>query len=395
MKFLRLAFCVLVAQLVLSGCAGEGVEETSSSSASEINFDAYVGRNASTRSGVNDIDFLRQDSSIWNAGFGVFARYNHTDGTTITSLMDTERVFWNKDQSPNHWDYKNTRFWPSAGTVDFYAFAPYNGSVRMVKLPDNLADVNKPDSKDETYIWFPSNMNPVDLLWANAFKQTKANNSGDKKVDFTFNHATARFGFDITAPELLENSAVITVENVKLYCESNGVHIGVFDMVGYLNLRTGGWQVVNDEKTRWYYSWTPHGRDGENPDGYKEGEGPELKITGEKLSNPNDKITNSPNSFIFIIPQEIPHPDKNDPYKKAKEDFYLEITYTVRQGDFAEKVTVRKNLLKVLNPSGTSFTFVRGKAYVFHLKLSLDPIKFDVKAKVEDWNEVKDETMPL
>ena len=390
MKFLRLAFYVLIAQLVLSGCAGEAVEETSSSSASEINFDAYVGRNASTRSGVNDIYFLRQDSSIWNAGFGVFARYNHTDGTTITSLMDTERVTWNKDQ--NHWEYTNTRFWPSEGFVDFYAFAPYNGNVTMGKLPDW---VNKPDSIDETYIWFPSNMNPVDLLWANAFKQTKANNSGDKKVDFTFNHATARFGFDITAPELLENSAVITVENVKLYCESNGVHIGVFDMVGYLNLRTGGWQVVNDESTRWYYSWTPHGRDGENPGGYKEGEGPELKITGEKLSNPNDKITNSPNSFIFIIPQEIPHPDKNDPYKKAKEDFYLEITYTVRQGDFAEKVTVRKNLLKVLNPSGTSFTFVRGKAYVFHLILSLDPVNFSITNEVVKWGPGDDKTIPL
>ena len=42
MKFLRLAFYVLIAQLVLSGCAGEAVEETSSSSSSEINFDAYA-----------------------------------------------------------------------------------------------------------------------------------------------------------------------------------------------------------------------------------------------------------------------------------------------------------------------------------------------------------------
>lgn len=392
MKFLRLAFYVLVAQLVLSGCAGEAVEETSSSSASEINFDAYVGRNASTRSGITDIKFLQ--GSVWNAGFGVFARYNHIDGT-ISSLMDTEHVTWRK----NHWGYDHIRFWPSEGFVDFYAFAPYNGDVRMVKLPDYLADVNKPDSKDETYIWFPSNMNPVDLVWANAFKQTMANNSGDKKVEFTFNHATARFGFDITAPELLENSAVITVENVKLYCvsnnESNNKHIGVFDMVGYLNLKTGGWKVVNDEKTRWYYSWTPHGNDGENLGGYKEGEGPELKISGEKLSNPKDKITNSPKSFIFIIPQEIPHPDKNDPGKKAKEDFYLEITYTVKQGDFAEKLTAKKNLLKVLNPSGTSFTFEKGKAYTFHLKLSLDPVNFKVTKEVVNWNEVKDETMPL
>ena len=73
MKFLRLAFYVLIAQLVLSGCAGEGVEETSSSSSSEINFDAYVGRNASTRLGINDLDSL-QSNNRWNSGFGVFAR---------------------------------------------------------------------------------------------------------------------------------------------------------------------------------------------------------------------------------------------------------------------------------------------------------------------------------
>ena len=104
MKFLRLAFYVLIAQLVLSGCAGEAVEETSSSSASEINFDAYVGRNASTRSSETNIDFLK--GNAFNAGFGVFARYNYNG--KILSLLDTEHVTWNKDQ--NHWEYTNTRF---------------------------------------------------------------------------------------------------------------------------------------------------------------------------------------------------------------------------------------------------------------------------------------------
>lgn len=377
MKFLHLAFYVLIAQLVLSGCAGEAVEETSSSSASEINFDAYVGRNASSRAGINDIDSLK--SIRWNSGFGVFARYNHTD-----PLMDDEHVYWKGD----HWGYDHIRFWPSAGSVDFYAFAPW--------VPGITLD-NKPES-NEANIMFTSNRSPIDLLWAYQPDKTAPISPADsRKVKFQFKHATARFGFDITAPELLENSAVITVDNVKLYCVSNNVNIGVFDMVGYLNLKTGGWQVVNDEKTRWYYSWTPTGNDGEDPDGYKEGQGPELKITGEKLSNPNDKITNSPNSFIFIIPQEIPHPDKNDPGKKAKEDFYLEITYTVKQGKYEEEVTVRKNLLEVLRPGvpNPSFKFEEGKAYLFHLILSLDPINFKVTKEVVDWNEVKDETMPL
>ena len=371
MKFLRLAFYVLIAQLVLSGCAGEAVEETSSSSSSEINFDAYLGRNASTRAGVTNIDFLKQDPNAWYAGFGVFARYKHNG--EISSLMDTERVTWNK----NHWEYTNTRYWPNEGFVDFYAFAPYNGDVKMGKLPDNL--VNNPDSKDETYIYFPSNVSPVDLVWANAKDRTKTN----QPVKFTFNHALARLGLDIKANQDLEkNGAVITVEEVDLYGPED--YKGVFDMVGYLNLKTGGWHVVKEESTRWYYAWTPTGKVGKE-DG-NNGKRKCQKLSASQLDHTTPIITNDPNSYIFIIPQT------------KDEKFHLKITYTVKQGDFVEKVTVKKNLLEVLDPSETSnksFTFEGGKAYVFHLILSLDPIDFKVTPKVEDWNGVIDETMPL
>ena len=370
MKFLRLAFYVLIAQLVLSGCAGEGVEETSSSSSSEINFDAYVGRNASTRSGVTDIDSLKSNNR-WNPGFGVFARYNYNG--KILSLLDTEHVTWNK----NHWEYTNTRFWPSEGFVDFYAFAPYNGDVKMGKLPDNL--VNNPDSKDETYIYFPSNVSPVDLVWANAKDRTKTN----QPVKFTFNHALARLGLDIKANQDLEkNGAVITVEEVDLYGPED--YKGVFDMVGYLNLKTGDWHVVKEESTRWYYAWTPTGKVGKE-DG-NNGKRKCQKLSASQLDHTTPIITNDPNSYIFIIPQT------------KDEKFHLKITYTVKQGDFVEKVTVKKNLLDVLCKPGVpnpSFTFEKGKAYVFHLKLSLDPINFYVTTTVVNWNEVIDETMPL
>lgn len=363
MKFLRLAFYVLIAQLVLSGCAGEAVEETSSSSSSEINFDAYVGRNASSRSSVTDINFLK--GGTYNAGFGVFARYNHI------SLLDTEHVTWNKDQ--NHWEYTNTRFWPSEGSVDFYAFAPYNGDVKMGKLPDYL--VNNPDSKDETYIYFPSNVSPVDLVWANAKDRTKTN----QPVKFTFNHALARLGLDIKANQDLEkNGAVITVEEVDLYGPED--YKGVFDMVGYLNLKTGGWHVVKEESTRWYYAWTPTGKVGKE-DG-NNGKRKCQKLSASQLDHTTPIITNDPNSYIFIIPQT------------KDEKFHLKITYTVKQGDFVEKVTVKKNLLDVLCKPGVpnpSFTFEKGKAYVFHLILSLDPVDFSVTVDGKKRDEVTDE----
>ena len=370
MKFLRLAFYVLIAQLVLSGCAGEGVEETSSSSASEINFDAYVGRNASTRSDITDIKFLQ--SGEWNAGFGVFARYNHIDGT-ISSLMDTEHVTWRK----NHWGYDHIRFWPSNGKVDFYAFAPYSEQVKMGSLPDSL--VNQADSNSpNTYIDFPSNWSPIDLIWSKQPDQT-APTSPDSKVTFQFKHALARLSFDITAPNL-EDGTVIKVQRVRLYGVSD--FKGVFVMEGYLNLNTGAW-ILADNGVKWHYSWTPEGKKADIPDNdndkndsivYKLSYPPELP-------NLKNKVTNDDDSYIFIIPQT------------KTEAFHLAITYTVEQGDFKETVTVKKNLLDVLDPgvSNPSFEFKEGKAYVFHLKLSLDPVGFSVTVDGKKRDEVTGE----
>ena len=372
MKFLRLAFYVLIAQLVLSGCAGEAVEETSSSSASEINFDAYVGRNASTRSGVTNITFLQD--TLLNSGFGVFARYNYNG--KILSLLDTEHVTWNKDQ--NHWAYTNTRFWPSNGTVDFYAFAPYNQYVKMGSLPPYLAWQDKKISPD-TYIDFPSNTSPIDLIWANQTRQ-KAPTSPDSKVTFKFEHALARLSFDITAPEL-EDGTVIKVQRVRLYGASD--YEGVFVMRGYLNLYTGDW-ILADNGVKWHYAWTPEGKNADIPDNdnkdsivYKLSAPPQLP----NLENKN-KVTNDDDSYIFIIPQT------------KTEAFHLAITYTVEQGDFKETVTVKKNLLDVLDKSGApnpSFTFEKGKAYVFHLKLSLDPVDFSVTVDGKKRDEVTGE----
>ena len=356
MKFLRLAFYVLIAQLVLSGCAGEAVEETSSSSSSEINFDAYLGRNASTRSEVTDNTHLKGTEG--NSGFGVFARYKHTDGTiSPLMLMNNEHVTWNKDQK--HWEYTNTRYWPNEGSVDFYAFAPHS-TAPILESPNK-------NEANPTCIYFPSNMSPVDLVWANAKDRTKTN----EPVKFTFNHALARLGFDITAnQDLEENGAVITVNKVILYGASE--ISGVFVMAGYLNLENGAWTLA-DNGIRWFYTWTPDGKvDGKE---YDKDDGTVLKLSAPpQLYYKHDRITNADDSYIFIIPQEKP------------KNFNLKITYTVTQGNFKEDVTVTKNLLDVL-PGDSNPYFKGGKAYVFHLILSLDPIDFKVTPTVNEWGK--------
>lgn len=354
MKFFRLAFYVLIAQLVLSGCAGEAVEETSSSSSSEINFDAYLGRNASTRAGINNIDSLK------GKGFGVFARYNHNGN--ISSLMDNEHVTWEE----NHWKYTNTRYWPNEGTVDFYAFAPYHQDVELVSPYSNS---NKADST--YYIEFTSSTAPVDLVWGAQIGKKAPISPTDSKVKFQFKHALARLSFDITAnQDLEENGAVITVDSVKLYGDLIDEDKGAFDITGYLNLKIGVWDsIVGDVNSRAVYTWTPTGLEN----------GTSFKLSASQLDHTCKKIENARNSYLCIIPQVKYFP------------FYLKITYKVRQGDFEEKVTVKKNLLDVLRPgvSNPSFSFEIGKAYVFHLKLSLDPINFYVTTTVVDWKEGK------
>ena len=351
MKFLRLAFYVLIAQLVLSGCAGEGVEETSSSSSSEINFDAYVGRNASTRAGVTDIDSLKKK------GFGVFARYKHNGA--ISSLMDNEHVTWNG----NHWGYTNTRYWPNEGSVDFYAFAPYHQDVELVSPYSNS---NKADST--YYIEFTSSTAPVDLVWGAQIGKKAPISPTDSKVKFQFKHALARLSFDITAnQDLEENGAVITVDSVKLYGDSIDEDKGAFDITGYLNLKTGVWDsIVGDVNSRAVYTWTPTGLEN----------GTSFKLSASQLDHTCEKIENAPNSYLCIIPQE------------KWQKFYLQITYKVQQGAFfQEEVKVRKDLTGISKP----FKFEKGKAYVFHLKLSLDPIDFSITTTVVDWKEGKNE----
>lgn len=367
MKFLRLAFYVLIAQLVLSGCAGEAVEETSSSSSSEINFDAYVGRNASTRSSETNITLLKGAES--NSGFGVFARYKHTDGTiSPLMLMNNEHVLWKnwKGDYPD-WGYENTRYWPNEGSVDFYAFAPHSGDPKLVSPKDNGNYAI--EESNSTCIYFPSNMSPVDLVWANAKGLTKTN----EPVEFTFNHALARLGFDITANQDLEkNDAVITVNKVILYgaLETSGV----FVMAGYLNLENGAWTLA-DNGVSWFYTWTPDGK----VDGKKFDNSIIYKLSAPpQLDHEHDKVTNHDDSYIFIIPQKKP------------DYFNLKITYTVEQGNFKEDVTVTKNLLDVL-PGDSDPYFEGGKAYVFHFKLSLDPVNFSVTVDGKKRDEVTGE----
>ena len=332
MKFLRLAFYVLIAQLVLSGCAGEGVEETSSS---EINFDAYLGRNASTRAGETNI------ASLQKSGFGVFARYNHNGA--ISSLMDNEHVTWNE----NHWGYTNTRYWPNEGTVDFFAYAP-----RRLNLEDNHVRLYHSTSNEN-----------VDLVWARSLNQNKSTVSeSENKVKLQFQHSLAKISFKILSDALdrdTVNGAQIILKSVKLCADSVG-NGGVFIDGGYLNLATGKWDKDDPLSPRTVYTWTPE----TNPN-KKEG----FLLSSDTINYKNTSITVSDKSYLFILPQT-----KNY-------EFYLIVEYVLKHADGMKENRQIRGLVN----SKKSMDFVAGKAYNFVLNIPLNRIQVDVDPEVEKW----------
>lgn len=179
-------------------------------------------------------------------------------------------------------------------------------------------------------------------------------------MKFEFWHALARLTFDITANQQLEeNVAVVKVEEVKLYGETDKE--GALDVKGYLNLADErdnvfcGWSVVKEKSTRVIYTWTP-------PDTEDGG----LKLTASQLDHTCTKIESDPNSYLCVIPQQKGKDSDNDG-KWDDDPFYLQITYSVQQGTSQQTITVKKNLFDVSHP----FRFERNRTYILHLKLPL------------------------
>ena len=191
--------------------------------------------------------------------------------------------------------------------------------------------------------WLPQGH--IDFL-AYATNQTKDNiSSTNNKVKFQFAHALSRLGYTV-----VDKFYVIVEYTIKDY---NGVTTPMKNTV-YQKLEknfergkayTLNLTLVKEKSKRVIYTWTP-------PDTE---DGGDLKLTASQLDHTCAKIENDPNSSLYVIPQE------------KKEAFYLQITYTVRQGTSQNTVKVKKNLLDVNNP----FNFEKRKTYLLHLKLSL------------------------
>lgn len=236
------------------------------------------------------------------------------------------------------WTYSPLRYWPTEGHIDFLAYAPYDVNTALNTTLEgkmtsciNFTVVNKvTDQKD--------------LLWANAENQTKANNSGTKKVEFTFNHALAKIGYSLKQKEAYDKTT-ITVTSIKLVGSDTK---GAFYSKGTIDL-----SKENNNKDLWTIG---ENVEKQNFDWFTGSA--ELTTTAANNATDND---------LFVIPQNFS--------ETATDKLFVVVEYTVQ----TDGTAALKN--KVTKP--ITANFLQGKAYTINLTIGLTPIEFD--ATVDTW----------
>lgn len=258
-----------------------------------------------------------------------------------SNLFNNVKVYSSSTVDPVIWTYENKKYWPTEGHIDFLAYAPY---VEQKTLKDNTSscidftvEKNVADQKD--------------LLWANAKDQTKAKNSGENKVNFTFNHALAKIGYSLKQNKIYPETT-IKVTSIKLVGSGN---TGAFYTTGTIDLTKQNedkklWTIA-DDVAKQDFDW----------------------FTGEAvLSTDAENNKNIANNNLFVIPQDFSETQANN--------LSVVVVYTVKTGKTAELMN------KVSKPITTNFK--QGKAYMINLIIGLTPIEFE--ATVESWTKGED-----
>ena len=263
-----------------------------------------------------------------------------------SNLFNNVKVYSSSTADPVKWEYDNTKYWPTEGHIDFLAYAPY---------ADKTALNTTLDGKMTSCINFTVENTVTkqkDLLWANAKDQTKANNSGAKKVEFTFNHALAKIGYKVKLKDDYKN-VTIKLKKITLAGSTTEPTKKAFYTKGTIDLS----KTSSDAEL-----WTkPTSAEKQNFDWFSG----DKSVTSTSESNPDT-------DYLFVIPQDFSNTD----------ELYVIVEYTIQNGSTETMTsTVSSKLTK---------NFLQGKAYTINLIIGLTPIEFN--ADVTGW--VDDNTIP-
>lgn len=324
-----------LAALTFASCSSESMEDLGGNQASQqvaIGFDGYLGRSAVDTRGTESTTATIQGEG---KGFGVFGNYTSESGVSSSPvvLFDNQHVTYETSK----WTYSPVKYWPTAGHIDFYAYAPYvkpktlSGTTFEFEVSKNVAE-------------------QTDLLWANATNKRKPSNS--EKVKFTFKHALAKIGYSVTSTNN-DASTTITVTSIKLVGSENEstnafYTKGTIDLSKADNKANDLWKTASAD-TKQNFDWLSS----------------DLPLSTAKHESPD---------YLFVIPQDFSGTENN---------LYVVVEYTV-------KTTDNSNIIEIKNKVSQKITkdFLQGKAYMINLKIGLTPIEFN--AEVSPWPNAED-----
>ena len=329
-----------MAALTLVSCSSEDLNSLSdnSSKGGAISFDGYLGRSAvavnGSRGSVLEIDGLKEATG----GFGVFGNYSeNTPPAYGENLFKNEQVTYSSSNTTStKWAYKNTKYWPTEGHIDFLAYAPFDNSKTLSGTKIDFT-VN------------PTFTEQKDLLWANAANKKKT----DNPVKFTFNHALSRLGYTV---KLNDNytGTTITLKKITLAGSTDGTK-EAFYKNGTIDLSYTS-STTSPTASLWTIS------------------APEEKLKFDWFSSSQVLSTtvtkNSDTEYLFVIPQDFAQTTP------GADELYVIVEYTIQTGSTATMTS------KVYQKLGKKFD--QGKAYTINLKIGLTPIEFN--AEVNDWD---------
>lgn len=372
-KVILLTACT--AAVLLSGCSdnelasvGDGI---GTSTQSAIGFHV-VGNQAETRATIIDA------SNITSTDFNVYAFTN--DGKAFMGTNDTEaghngiNISYKGVEGSKKWDYttpSELRYWPESTTpLNFYAVNP--GTFKEDYMPQYGWKFNSNEQKI-SYTCFDefgtSKLANIDVMYAIAPNQTKAQNNGT--VKFIFKHILSQVVF----------KAKTQLENMEV--EINEIKIHNSQMGGTYTLPTestteGTWALTVPKSGSNWKTFTV--------------------VTGQTIKVNSTSKDISVNTPMLFVPQKLTAWQTNATTAKtqteadAAHESYLGITCKIKQGDvylFGDD----SNYKTLYVPFGT--TWEQGKRYTYTLifgggydengKPILQPINFEAKA--EDWTE--------
>lgn len=332
-----------MAALTLVSCSSDDLDSFSDNSSKNeaISFDGYLGRSAVAVNGSRGSEVKIDDLQKSDIGFGVFGNYSSTEGTVTTptygnNWFDNTHVTYKNSK----WTYEPLKYWLPKGHIDFLAYAPYNAGT--VKEPYSL-DFNVSSTIADQ----------IDLLWAHADNQTKA----DNPVKFNFNHALAKIGYTVKTNVEGTGGTTIILKKITLAGSAPKDPLETaFYTKGTIDLSkpngTGLWTTPTPAEKR-NYEW------------YKG----TYNVT-TSASHPDDNREKD-KDYLFVIPQN---------FENGHDNLYVIVEYTI-QYNIGKPGTI--NTMDYTVSSKIEKNFEQGKAYMINLNIGLTPIEFN--ATVNAW----------